>query len=218
MEVFIDLHVRSMGPISEIDMVMSKVRLLLQQFIYPSLRFVIQAARLLVAQRLRKDACETILIAFMQMMPSTSLKLLSRAPQLTLTIRSYAQSYSMDCYFRQEWHDKRLAYNSSWYAGNPLTLVLSISMLNRYALRALSPKVIHHRRILSTQHMEAGHVLLQRQRRVPAHDHRAEQVRAHSSRRQSAVLVTHDGQGELPDASGIVPDGLATVSTRNRQL
>ncbi|KAI1286117.1 Gamma-aminobutyric acid receptor subunit alpha-4 [Halotydeus destructor] len=60
LEVLIDLHVRSMGPVSEIDM-----------------------------------------------------------------------SYSMDCYFRQTWQDVRLSYDPKAYQGQPGTLALSISMLDR---------------------------------------------------------------------------------------
>lgn len=37
----------------------------------------------------------------------------------------------MDCYFRQTWHDTRLAYDSDAYIGNPKTLALSISMLDK---------------------------------------------------------------------------------------
>lgn len=36
------------------------------------------------------------------------------------------QTYSMDCYFRQSWVDRRLAFK-----GNKETLALSISMLQR---------------------------------------------------------------------------------------
>ncbi|CAB0011867.1 unnamed protein product [Nesidiocoris tenuis] len=44
----------------------------------------------------------------------------------TTVFGQVSETYSMDCYFRQSWVDKRLAYR-----GHKDTLALSISMLGR---------------------------------------------------------------------------------------
>lgn len=41
------------------------------------------------------------------------------------------KSYSMDCYFRQEWKDSRLAFDPESFQGKPNGLPLSVSMLDK---------------------------------------------------------------------------------------
>ena len=78
---------------------------------------------------------------------------------------AYYQSYSMDCYFRQSWVDKRLSF--SGYKVIPV-MVLIMKYLIKGCTRTL------HRD--AQKDLETGHICLQWKEKLSSHYHYTEPV------------------------------------------
>ncbi|KAL3174199.1 hypothetical protein MRX96_041356 [Rhipicephalus microplus] len=97
-------------------------------------------------------------------------------------------TYSMDCYFRQSWMDRRLGFSRIYAVYDP----------------------VH---IHAAENMATGHVVLERKALLPAHNHSTQQVCSLGPGRHCAVFVKAHCECELSYEFGKISHGYATLSS-----